>query len=37
MAGAGLAIVEVRDMIPWTPGTEAAERLFYLLARGDGA
>lgn len=34
MARAGLTVVEVRDMIPWTKGDEGAERLFYLLRRG---
>jgi SAM-dependent methyltransferase len=34
MGRAGLTVVEVRDMIPWTPGSEASERLFYLLRRG---
>jgi len=31
VAGAGLEVVEVRDMLSWEPGSEAGERLFYLL------
>jgi len=31
MRAAGLKPLEVRDMIPWTPGSERSERLFYLL------
>jgi SAM-dependent methyltransferase len=31
VANAGLTVLEVRDMLPWDPGTEAGERLFYLL------
>lgn len=37
IAGAGFTVLEARDMIPWKPGTEASERLFYLLRKGDGA
>lgn len=29
--GAGLAVVDVRDMLRWTRGEESSERLFYLL------
>lgn len=35
MGRAGLMVLEVRDMIPWTLGSEAGERLFYLLRRGE--
>jgi SAM-dependent methyltransferase len=33
IAGAGLAILEARDMIPWTPAGEGSERLFYVLRK----
>ncbi len=32
---AGFTICEVRDMIPWTPGTDDGQRLFYLLQKPD--
>ncbi len=32
---AGFVIREVRDMIPWTPGTDDGQRLFYLLQKPD--
>ncbi len=32
---AGFLICDVRDMIPWTPGTEDGQRLFYLLRKPD--
>jgi len=31
IARAGLKVLEVRDMLPWAPASEAGERLFYLL------
>ncbi|MBI5137236.1 MAG: class I SAM-dependent methyltransferase [Nitrospirae bacterium] len=30
---AGFIALDVRDMIPWTPGSDAAQRLFYVLRR----
>lgn len=33
IAQAGLTLLEVRDLIPWTAGTERGARLFYLLQR----
>jgi len=33
MGDAGFIIREVRDMIPWTPGDDDSQRLFYLLQR----
>jgi predicted TPR repeat methyltransferase len=31
VARVGLRVLDVRDMLPWEPGSEAGERLFYLL------
>lgn len=33
IGAAGLAVVDVRDLIPWTPGAEDSSRLIYLLRR----
>ncbi|MFQ5508733.1 MAG: class I SAM-dependent methyltransferase [Leptospirillia bacterium] len=33
IAAAGLTVLAVHDMIPWTPGDDDADRLFYILKR----